>query len=72
MLNKLVVKLIRLYQIALSPFLGPNCRFTPTCSSYSLCCFQKFPFFKAIWYSLSRILKCHPFNKGGPDPIPRT
>lgn len=70
LINRLFIFLIRLYQLLLSPFLGRNCRFSPTCSHYSTLCFKEFPFYKAIWYSTVRILKCHPWNSGGYDPIP--
>ncbi|MBG08047.1 MAG: membrane protein insertion efficiency factor YidD [Halobacteriovoraceae bacterium] len=69
-MKRLFIFIIRAYQVCISPVLGANCRFIPTCSCYSHECFQKFSFFKAIWYSLFRILKCHPFHRGGVDPVP--
>ena len=66
----LFISLIRFYQYFISPILGPRCRFMPTCSQYALECFQKFPIYKALWYSTKRICKCHPFNPGGYDPVP--
>lgn len=54
----------------ISPFLGKNCRFYPSCSQYSKECFEKFSVTRALWYSFRRIIKCHPFNKGGVDPVP--
>jgi putative membrane protein insertion efficiency factor len=62
---------IRFYQYFISPWLGNNCRFLPTCSAYSKECFEQFPFPKALWYSLRRILRCHPLCKGGFDPVPK-
>ncbi len=62
--------LIRAYQILISPFLGNNCRFAPTCSQYARECFKKFSFPRALWYSSRRICKCHPFHPGGYDPVP--
>ncbi|MCR9203320.1 MAG: membrane protein insertion efficiency factor YidD [Halobacteriovoraceae bacterium] len=69
-LNKFFQTLIRLYQISLSPYLGKNCRFQPTCSSYAIQCFDNFPAPLALWYSCNRICKCHPFHPGGEDPVP--
>ncbi len=68
----ILLSFIKLYQFALSPYLGRNCRFTPTCSCYSKECLEHFPVHKALWYSLVRILKCHPFHSGGYDPVPAT
>lgn len=68
--NKISQIVIRFYQKAISPYLAPRCRFTPTCSTYALECFQKFGWLKAFWLSLKRLLKCHPFCKGGHDPVP--
>ncbi len=62
---------IKVYQLVISPFFGHRCRFYPSCSHYAEECFQRFPFYKAMWYSGMRILRCHPFHKGGEDPVPR-
>ena len=67
---KLCMLLIRFYQKFISPFTPPVCRFTPTCSHYAYQAFQKYGFFKGGWLALKRILKCHPFHKGGYDPLP--
>lgn len=67
--NSLFQLIISFYQLVISPFLGSNCRFHPSCSAYSKECFQLFPFYKAMWYSSLRILRCHPFHKGGFDPV---
>lgn len=69
--NQAIVTLIRVYQKSLSIFLGGRCRFYPSCSSYSIECFQRFSFFEALWYSGKRILKCHPLCSGGFDPCPK-
>ena len=63
-----LVKFIRLYQIAISPLLGPNCRFTPTCSQYAIEVIRKDGPVKGCWRALRRISKCHPWNAGGHDP----
>ena len=69
MIRYLLVKLIRLYQRFLSPLLGNNCRFDPTCSAYAIEAIQRYGpllgLIKAIW----RILRCNPFSKGGYDPV---
>ncbi|MBT6326442.1 MAG: membrane protein insertion efficiency factor YidD [Bdellovibrionales bacterium] len=60
---------IKLYKYTLSPFLGQNCRFTPSCSSYSIEAFNKYNILKACFLSINRIRKCHPWNPGGFDPL---
>ena len=62
--------LIRLYQAAISPFMGHCCRFFPTCSEYSLQCIEKHGALKGSWLSFKRVLKCHPLHRGGSDPVP--
>lgn len=62
-----VLKVIKFYQKYLSPFLGEHCRFYPTCSQYSILTIKKYGFLKGGWKSLRRILKCHPWNRGGID-----
>ena len=61
---------IKIYQIIISPLLGPSCRFTPTCSQYAVEAIQKFGPFKGSWLSFKRILKCHPWGGSGYDPVP--
>ncbi|MGS2720960.1 membrane protein insertion efficiency factor YidD [Paraglaciecola aestuariivivens] len=69
-LRKIPIGLIKLYKIVLSPLLGPTCRFHPSCSSYAIQAITEFGFIKGSWLSIKRILKCHPFNDGGYDPLP--
>jgi putative membrane protein insertion efficiency factor len=64
------ILLIRLYQIVLSPLIGPKCRYTPTCSQYSLEAFKKYGPFKGFWLSIRRIGSCHPWGGSGYDPLP--
>jgi putative membrane protein insertion efficiency factor len=66
----LALGLIRLYQRLLSPLLPPSCRFVPTCSQYGLEAITHFGFVKGGWLAFTRILRCHPFNPGGYDPVP--
>nr|WP_315853494.1 membrane protein insertion efficiency factor YidD [Neorhodopirellula pilleata] len=68
MLIHVFVLLIRSYQIFVSPLLGPNCRFTPTCSSYAIGAIRKYGLLRGGWASLRRIGRCHPWNPGGYDP----
>ncbi|OCS92908.1 membrane protein insertion efficiency factor YidD [Caryophanon latum] len=69
-MKKLSILLIRFYQKFISPMLPPSCRFHPTCSHYGLEAFQKHGFIKGFLLTAVRILKCHPFHKGGFDPVP--
>lgn len=66
----LLVGIIRLYQICISPLKPSVCRFYPTCSAYTLQAIRKYGPFKGSWLGVRRILKCHPFHKGGYDPVP--
>jgi uncharacterized protein len=63
---------IRLYQIFLSPLLGPNkCRYQPTCSQYMIEAIQEWGILKGIWLGIKRIGRCHPWGGHGHDPVPR-
>ncbi|THF59381.1 membrane protein insertion efficiency factor YidD [Pseudothauera rhizosphaerae] len=62
--------LIRAYQLFISPLLGPRCRFYPTCSHYALEALDTHGVLKGSWLALRRILRCHPWNPGGFDPVP--
>lgn len=66
----LALGLIRVYQLFISPLLPPACRFTPTCSQYSLEAISRYGVLKGGWLSLRRLLRCHPFHPGGYDPVP--
>jgi hypothetical protein len=68
--NRIVLWIIKFYQDAISCHLPKVCRFTPSCSHYGYAAFCKYPFFKALWLTISRISRCHPFHKGGYDPLP--
>lgn len=69
-LTWIAVKLIRGYQVFISPMLGAHCRFYPTCSQYALIAFKEWGFLKGAWLTLKRLLKCGPWNDGGYDPPP--
>ena len=67
-IEAILVQLIRCYQVGISPLIGPNCRFTPTCSQYAIATIRKNGPLKGSWQALKRILRCHPWNPGGHDP----
>jgi putative membrane protein insertion efficiency factor len=62
--------LIRGYQLFISPLLGPRCRFYPTCSHYAIEALETHGVLRGSWLALRRILRCHPWNPGGFDPVP--
>lgn len=66
----ILINIIKLYQLAISPLFPASCRFHPTCSNYSIEAIGKHGAIKGIYLSIIRILKCHPFHKGGYDPVP--
>ncbi|MET1181099.1 membrane protein insertion efficiency factor YidD [Peribacillus simplex] len=70
MLKKILMGIIRFYQVAISPLKPPTCRFYPTCSHYGLEAINRFGPIKGSWLALIRILKCHPFHPGGIDLVP--
>ncbi|TCK09567.1 membrane protein insertion efficiency factor YidD [Marinobacterium mangrovicola] len=67
---RLLTLLIRGYQYLISPFLGSNCRFYPTCSSYAIEAIRSHGPLYGSWLALKRILRCHPLSEGGIDPVP--
>ena len=67
---KAFIGILRLYQAGISPFLGADSRFNPTCSQYAIEAIGKHGALRGAWYALRRILRCQPFNKGGYDPVP--
>jgi hypothetical protein len=62
--------LIKVYQTTISPFLGSNCRYAPTCSEYSKQALIKHGLFKGSWLAIKRVLSCHPWGGKGYDPVP--
>lgn len=69
-LQRVAIALIRGYQLFISPLLGPRCRFQPTCSQYTIEAIKIHGIAKGCWLSSRRVLKCHPLNDGGHDPVP--
>lgn len=66
---KFFVLIIRFYQMFISPIKGKTCRFYPTCSQYAIQALEKYGLLKGSYLSIKRILRCHPFNEGGLDPL---
>jgi putative membrane protein insertion efficiency factor len=69
MIQKLVLALIIFYQRFVSPLTAPTCRFYPSCSEYAVQAIKRYGPWRGLWFSLRRILKCHPFHPGGYDPV---
>jgi putative membrane protein insertion efficiency factor len=66
----LIIKLIRGYQIFISPMIGSRCRFTPTCSYYAIQAINLHGIVKGCWLAGLRLIKCQPLSEGGYDPVP--
>ena len=62
--------LVQLYRVAISPWLGVNCRFQPTCSEYALQALRRHGAFRGSWLAAKRIGRCHPWGGSGHDPVP--
>ncbi|HDN67603.1 MAG: membrane protein insertion efficiency factor YidD [Candidatus Latescibacterota bacterium] len=69
-MKKILISIIKGYQLFISPLLGANCRFYPPCSTYSMQALQRFGLLKGGLLSIRRILRCHPLCPGGYDPVP--
>jgi putative membrane protein insertion efficiency factor len=67
--EKFFLSLIRAYQLLLSPLFPPSCRFTPTCSQYAIDAITHHGTGRGLYMTLRRIMRCHPFNEGGYDPV---
>lgn len=70
MMKKVLIKSIRGYQYLLSPLVGHQCRFFPTCSEYAIAAVEKYGSAKGTFLAIKRIVKCHPFHPGGIDHVP--
>lgn len=68
-MKRIAILLVRGYQKFVSPILGQNCRFYPTCSQYAIQAYEKYGFFKGTYLAVKRVLKCHPYHPGGYDPL---
>ncbi len=69
-MKKVSILLLKIYQKAISPLLGNNCRFYPSCSSYSITAIDRYGFFKGMFLTIQRLSKCHPLSNGGVDLVP--
>ncbi len=70
MVQRFLLALIRGYQRFLSPLLGSNCIYQPTCSQYTYEAIAKHGIWRGTWLGIKRIARCHPFHAGGYDPVP--
>ena len=68
-MRRVAIGLIKFYRFAISPMLGINCRFHPSCSAYAEEAFYTYGFFKGVYLTSRRLIKCHPFHPGGYDPV---
>jgi putative membrane protein insertion efficiency factor len=68
--TKIGLRLLQLYQISLSPLLGPVCRFEPSCSRYAAEALEKFGLMRGSWLAARRVVRCHPLGESGYDPVP--
>ena len=70
LISKSFIYIIKLYQLTISPFLGNNCRYQPTCSAYFIKCLENHGLGRGCYLGLKRIVNCHPFSGSGYDPVP--
>ena len=68
-LTYILIKLIKCYKFLISPLLGQSCRYLPTCSEYSIDALKTYGVLKGLFFSVKRILSCHPWGRGGFDPV---
>ena len=66
----ILIMLIKIYQYTLSPFIGRNCRYTPTCSNYGIEAIRKYGAIKGGWLTIKRVASCNPWGGSGYDPVP--
>ena len=65
-----LITVVKFYQLCISPFTPPSCRFTPTCSQYAVEALRKYGPVKGGWLTLKRLARCHPWGCSGYDPVP--
>ena len=69
-MRQILIALIKVYRYAISPYLAPSCRYTPTCSSYAIEAIERHGIFRGSWLALRRVSRCHPWHEAGYDPVP--
>ena len=67
----IIIGLVRFYQLAISPYLGRTCRYSPTCSQYMIEAVNEWGAIKGFWLGIKRISQCHPWGKHNHDPVPK-
>jgi len=69
--GEILISLVKFYQFAISPYVGSNCRHSPTCSNYMIGSIREWGPAKGFWIGMKRLLKCHPGGSSGFDPVPK-
>ena len=69
-MKRLLLLLVQFYRSCISPLTPPSCRYYPTCSVYAMEAIERYGARRGAWMALRRILRCHPFHRGGYDPVP--
>lgn len=69
-MKSVLLFIVRGYKLLISPLLPPSCRFSPSCSQYSLEAIEKYGALKGFWLTIKRVIRCNPWNPGGYDPVP--
>ncbi len=69
-MKRFLILLVRGYQVLISPVLGNNCRYYPSCSAYTIEAMEKWGPLKGLWMGIRRVSRCHPWHEGGVDPVP--
>ena len=69
-MQRLLILILRAYQLSLSPMLGARCRYSPSCSQYAIEALREHGVMKGLWLAVRRLGRCHPFHAGGYDPVP--